>query len=121
VQQNNVHDNRRGGILAGDNCLITGNTANSNGEFGGIAPGARCTISFNTANNNTSPGILASAFGSGSGALITGNVALNNNLQGARLDYAIRCPSTVTFNESTNGYPVSYGFIGNGCKANDNE
>ena len=77
--------------------------------------GNRCTISFNTASNNAGRGISA---GSGSGHLVTGNVALNNALD---LDYEINCPSTVTNNDSTNGFPASYDLQGTGCHTANND
>ena len=80
-----------------------------------MALGNRCTISFNTASNNPGAGIRT-AFGSGH--LVTGNVALNNALG---LDYSISCPSTVTNNASTNGFPASYDLEGTGCKTVGNE
>jgi parallel beta-helix repeat protein len=117
VQQSNAHDNTIIGIAVfGDNCLITANTANTNGPLDGIVTlGNRCTISFNTASNNAGRGISA---GGGSGHLVTGNVALNNALG---LDYEINCPSTMTNNESTNGFPVSYLLNGTDCHLVNNK
>jgi Periplasmic copper-binding protein (NosD) len=133
VQQSNSHDNGSAGITtSGDNCLITANTVNGNGFFGGIlVQGNRCTISFNTANNNRGPGISAGAADFGSGHLVTHNVALNNNsnvgclgvsacLVNNSVDFVIGCPSTVTDNDSTNGFPASYDLQGPGCHTTNN-
>jgi hypothetical protein len=115
VQQSSAHNNRLYGIFAdGDKCLITMNTANFNGFAGILAFGNRCTESFNTANNNTQNGILTT----GSANLVTGNVALNNT---SGIDYLVQCPSTVTNNDSTNGFPTFYDLIGTGCHTANND
>jgi hypothetical protein len=126
VQQCNSHDNVFAGITGfGDNCLITANTANSNTEFGIVtgppaeppgASGNRCTVSFNTANDNGRIGIDAGASFGGTGHLVTGNVALDNG----EFDYAVLCPSTVTNNDSTNGFPASYLLFDIGCHTVNN-
>jgi parallel beta-helix repeat protein len=119
VQQSNAHDNRDGIRAVGaDNCLITANTASSNVAAIVVANSNRCTISFNTANDNERFGIVAGA-GFGTGHLVTGNVALNN--REGMFDYQIGCPSTVTNNDSTKGFPASYDLLGNGCKTSNNQ
>ena len=122
VQQSNAHDNEVVGILAtGDNCLITMNTANSNGSgimtAHGVTDGDKCTVSYNTANDNRFVGIDAGVtFGLGTGHLITQNVALHNGtVEFGEVDFAINCPSTVTNNNSTNGFPASYLLDGTDC------
>jgi hypothetical protein len=84
-------------------------------------------VSYNTASNN-SVGISAL----GSGHLVTHNVALNNNsnvgclgvspscLVALNVDFEIDCPSTVTYNDSTNGFPASYVLNGTGCHTANN-
>jgi parallel beta-helix repeat protein len=133
VQQSNSHDNGSVGIFtSGDNCLITASTANGNVFAGILVESKRCTISFNTANNNRGPGISAGAADSGSGHLVTHNVALNNNsivgclgvsaclVNSSNIDFRIGCPSTVTDNDSTNGFPASYDLQGTGCHTTNN-
>lgn len=127
VQQSKAHNNEIVGILAhGDNCLITMNTANSNGvgiwmDDGGV----RCTVSYNTANDNLHEGILG--VGGDPGDLITHNVAANNQQwQGGPSidlgDFLLNCPATVAFNKSTNGFPASYHFLGTtNCQTVGNE
>jgi hypothetical protein len=126
VQQCNVHDNRDTGIIAvGDYCLVTMNTANKNGAAIATVtedrPGAlgRCTVSFNTVNNSLRFGIRVDPFEDGSGHLVTRNVVLNTQNGGP--DYTITCPSDVTFNTSTNGFPTSYELSGKGCKTVGND
>jgi parallel beta helix pectate lyase-like protein len=114
VQQCNAHDNAQVGIAAfGDNCLITMNTANNNDGFGIVTiNGNRCTVSYNTASNNGFVGIDVGAGDlGGTGHLVTQNVALDNDI----VDYTIKCPSDVTNNTSTNGFPASYEIDGTGC------
>src|SRR5262249_53468763 len=109
VQQCNSHNNLlRGIFVEGDNSLVTMNTANSNGQHGIQLEGSRGTASYNTANGNGGVGIFTGS----TGHLITQNVALNNS----NFDYAFNCPSDVTNNTSTNGFPSSYDVInGTGC------
>jgi len=118
VQQCNSHDNGVWGIFGqGANCLITMNTANSNHNTGiETGGGNKCTVSLNTTSNNAFYGIVAGTSNGGSGHLVTQNVALGNG----SLDYLINCPSTVTYNDSTNGFPASYGFSGAGCHTVNN-
>ena len=129
VQQSNAHDNEFVGILAtGDNCLITMNTANSNG-FGimtapGVTDGNKCTVSYNTANDNRFVGIDAGVtFGLGTGHLITQNVARDNGtIEFGEVDFAINCPSTV--NPQTTpptAFPMSYLLNGTGCHTVNNQ
>ena len=119
VQQCNSHDNTSIGIAAlGDHCLITMNFANGNGTLGlgaGIVVGGnKCTVSYNTANGNGFTGIDSG----GTGTLVTRNTATNN----ADVDFGIVCPSDVTNNTSTNGFPASYDLQGTpACKALGNE
>lgn len=129
VQQCNSHDNATGIEAVGDNCLITMNTANEN-FFGGInAFGNKCTVSYNTASfNRNGAGITAL----GSGHLVTHNVAMNNDGSGgcsgvsaclvaSTADFEINCPSDVTYNDSTNGFPASYVLNGKGCHTTNND
>jgi parallel beta-helix repeat protein len=112
VQQCNSHHNQGLGIIAiGDNCLITMNTANLNDSEGIRINGNKCTVSYNTASNNQDVGIRTIL---GSGHLVTHNVALNNA-------FSIVCPSTVTYNDSTNGFPASYNLVGPGCHTANND
>jgi hypothetical protein len=114
VQQCNAQFNNIFGIHAvGGNCLITMNTANANLQHGIVASGDRCTVSYNTARENLFVGI---AVGGGAPHLITRNVALDN-----AIDYGIVCPSDVTYNESTNGFPASYERVGTGRHFVDNQ
>jgi len=114
VQQCNANDNGVSGIeVDGDNCLVTMNTANANGTDGIVLAGNKCTVSYNTANGNGNVGI---AFVVGTGELITQNVALNNSA----FDYEFGCPSDVTNNDSTNGFPASYLLFGTGCHTVNN-
>ena len=94
------------------------NTANQN-PGPGIGAGERCTVSYNTANDNSGFGIIA--FGSRS--LVTHNTAVNNGSAqpGFFVDFDVACPSDVTFNDSTHGFPDSYTLEGNGCKTNGNQ
>ena len=99
VQQNNVHNNGHIGIQAigADNCLITANIVSSNGTGIVVANTNKCTISFNTANDNERFGIVAGS-GFGTGHLVTGNVALNNNVVLSDGNHSlVECP-TVTNN-----------------------
>ena len=120
VQQSNAHNDGFVGIFAaGDNCLLTMNTANFNVSTFGLSFGIvtafanKCTVSYNTASNNGGIGIDAGAEFGGNGHLVNHNVALNN-----AVDYVIRCPSDVTNNTSTNGFPASYLTTGppTGCR-----
>jgi hypothetical protein len=128
VQQSTANGNGLAGILAGENCLVTMNTANDNGHVNvvvelaffqhGIIIGPRCTASYNTANGNRLFGVL----GLGTGSLLTQNTAINNNTAAVEpKDLGAACPSTVTYNDSTNGFPASYALDGNGCKTNGNQ
>ena len=93
------------------------NTANANLD-GIVVEGNKCTVSYNTASNNGFVGIEAD----GTGHLITQNVAMNNgSLFGEPLDYQINCPSTVTNNTSTNGFPTSYEIFGTDCHLANNQ
>jgi parallel beta-helix repeat protein len=115
VQQCNLHDNGVGiDAVAAENCLITMNTANSNNVGIGLRFGSnKCTVSYNTASKNGRIGIsLAEVVG----ALVTRNVALDN----PEIDYQISCPSTVTYNDSTKGFPDSYDLNGTGCHTANN-
>jgi len=116
IQQCNAHHNGAFGIIAesSSNCLITMNIANANGTGIETAFGNKCTVSFNTSSNNGN-GINAGLFG-GNGHLVTQNVALSNSAN----DYGIACPSDVTNNTSTNGFPASYAFSGSGCHTVNN-
>jgi len=117
VQQCNAHNNNVGISSVGDNCLITMNTANFNAVGVALPDGNKCTVSYNTASNNFSVGIDAGAFFvGGSGHLVTQNVALGNG----SFDYAINCPSTVSNNTSTHGFPASYLFNGTSCHLTNN-
>lgn len=76
-------------------------------------------VSYNTANDNRFFGIFASQ-----GSLVTHNTAMNNNRETPGFefkDFAAACPSTVTFNTSTKGFPASYSLVGNGCQTVGNE
>jgi hypothetical protein len=119
VQQCNAHDNGLGISSVGDNCLITMNTANFNTVGIALPDANKCTVSYNTASNNSDVGIGAGGVSvGGSGHLVTQNVAMNN---GSFFDYTINCPSTVTNNTSTNGFPTSYLINGTDCHlANNN-
>ena len=104
----------------GPNCLVTMNSVINNNILGqeggaGIVTALPCTISFNTASQNNLVGILAEDPGS----LVTKNTATDT----AGVDFAFACPSTVTFNISTNGFPASYSIFGTGtgCKTVGNE
>jgi hypothetical protein len=115
VQQSTATKNRFAGITAGANCLVTMNTASDNVDLSiGILVGDKCTVSYNTANGNANAGITA-----GFRSLVTHNTAVNN--RGGLSDFAVRCPSDVTFNTSTNGFPTSYFLDGTGCKTVGNE
>ena len=127
VQQSTANGNGLAGILAGENCLVTMNTANDNGHVNvvaelaffqkGIMIGRRCTASYNTANGNRLFGVV----GLGTGSLLTQNTAINNNTAAVEpKDFAAACPSTLTFNDSTNGFPASYVLNGNGCHTANN-
>jgi hypothetical protein len=127
VQQSTANGNGLAGILAGENCLVTMNTANDNGHVNvvvelaffqnGIMIGRRCTASYNTANGNRLLGVV----GVGTGSLLTQNTAINNNTAAVEpKDFAAACPSTLTFNDSTNGFPASYVLNGNGCHTANN-
>jgi len=113
VQQNNVHNNFHGIIARGDNDLVTMNTVTANIDGIILQNGDKSTVSYNTVSGNNT-GI--STF-DGVGYLITRNVALNNS----SIDYSIDCPSDVTFNESTLGFPTSYDLNGTGCKTPGND
>lgn len=116
VEQSTANNNRNVGISADPNCLVTKNTANENGSNlpgWGIIAYAGCTVSYNTARNNTAYGIYASE----TTTLITHNTAVKNSVS----DFHLACPSNVTYNTSTNGFPASYMLLGNGCKTVGNE
>ena len=114
VQQSNAHHNSQGIVVEGDKSLVTMNTANFNSGVGIQVRGTKGTLSYNTASMNGTAGITATV---ASNHLITRNVALNNGL----VDYGMNCPSDVTYNDSTNGFPASYELIGSGCKTVGNE
>jgi parallel beta-helix repeat protein len=120
VEQCVASFNVASGIVAFDHCLITRNTANSNGEEGIAIFGGFCTVTFNTANNNDDDGIDVGGDGrGGSGNLVSHNTATGNG----DIDYDILCPSTVTFNKSEFGFPDSYFFgpPGVACQASNNQ
>ena len=127
IEHSSAHNNAIVGLLAtGGNCLITRNTANFNGvgiqTGNGLRIGDRCTVTHNTASDNTFTGIDAGATFGGVGHLVTRNVTLANGLGEFGVgDYVINCPSTVTYNTSTNGFPESYDLVGNGCQTVGNE
>jgi hypothetical protein len=114
VQQSNAHHNSQGIVVQGDKSLVTMNTANFNSGVGIQVRGTKGTVSYNTASRNGTAGITAIV---ASDHLITRNVALNNGL----VDYGISCPSDVTFNESTDGFPTSYNLFGTGCHTANND
>jgi len=118
VQQCNAHHNGAFGIIAeSNNCLLTMNLANSNGNTGIETQfSSKCTISYNTASDNGTAGIDAGKLGGGSGYLVTQNTALNNG----SVDYEVNCPSDVTNNTSTLGFPASYDLGGTGCHTVNN-
>jgi|SRR5215471_4427101 len=117
VERCNTHDNIDGIFAFGGNCLITMNTANFNRTSGiTTTVGDKCTVSYNTANNNSAIGIAVGVSSAGNGRLVTQNVALGNG----DFDYEVHCPSTVTNNVSTNGFPDSYFLPGSGCLTTDN-
>jgi parallel beta-helix repeat protein len=116
VQQSTANKNTAGGIVAGAACLVTMNTANGNGPGGGvegIRTSGGCTVSYNTANDNEGNGIATL----GTRDLVTHNTAVNNGSH----DFLANCPSDVTFNTSSAGFPASYDLIGTGCHAVGNE
>jgi parallel beta-helix repeat protein len=113
VQQCNVHNNQHEGIKSAGNCLITMNTASANQVGIDLGSGNKCTVSYNTASHNTFAGIRAL----GTGHLVTHNVAMNNGF----VDYVINCPSDVTNNDSTDGFPDSYDINGTGCHFVNND
>ena len=144
ITSNDVSNNLFLGIVAGERCTVSHNDANGN-DIRGIAVGTKSLVTSNAANNNSLLGITVScpstvtnntATGNdlattpskgtgrgitardGSGHLVTGDVALNNALG---LDYAIDCPSTVTNNESSNGFPASCDLVGPGCRTVNNQ
>jgi hypothetical protein len=105
------------GILAGNHCLITRNTANRNVDEG-IATGSSCTVSFNTAIFNEFDGIDVGDGSSASGAhsLVTGNTVYGNGDGGIE----VTCPSDVTNNTASyNG--SNYTFRGTNCHRANNE
>ena len=117
VQQCNVHDNSGVGIIAdGDNCLVTMNTLDKNPAGIQVGNGDKCTVSYNTVTASTGTGIEV-GFNFGTGYLVTRNVVLNSG----GFDYSISCPSDVTFNDSTSGFPASYELVGSGCRTAGNE
>src|SRR5262245_55408484 len=102
IQQCDASNNATIGISAGSRCLVTMNTANNNSPnpengYGIAAFGEHCTVSFNTAAGNGIVGIFAS----GTGTLITQNTAMGNGI-----DFLLECPSDVTFNTSSLGFPA---------------
>jgi hypothetical protein len=111
VEQCNAHHNGFGIVNIFEDCLITKNTANDN--VTGITV-SKCTVSYNTANNNVSLGIIVYRRHS----QVTRNVALDN---GFRDYYFLECPIDVTYNESTNGFPVGYEWFGSGCHFVNND
>jgi hypothetical protein len=121
VQQCNSHDNSGDGISAGRNCVITMNTANNN-NVGIRAAGNGCTVSYNTVMNNGSGGIVTGGFEAATNQNITDNVAMDNGtaIDDAGIDYEISCPSIVTNNQSTSGFPLSYRLSGRGCRVHHN-
>jgi hypothetical protein len=115
VQQSTAVNNVFIGIWAnGDNCLVTMNTVGDTGNSYNILTGNRCTVSYNTVNEtgpHSSVGIAA-----GTANLVTRNTSVNTDR-----DFVVQCPSTVTFNTSTKGFPASYLLIGNGCQTVGND
>jgi parallel beta-helix repeat protein len=120
VQQSTANNNGVAGIDVGSgaaNCLVTMNTANGNGLNGISLFGDRaCTVSYNTTNDNGQLGVFVKNAPSKT-LLITHNTAVNNTDD----DFRIVCPSTVTFNTSTHGFPTSYEIFGSGCQFVGNE
>ena len=104
------------GIRAPFNCLITQNTVDFNFAEG-IGTQGNCTVSYNTATFNGGHGISAGGDDGGSGNLVTHNIARFNG----DIDYNVQCPSTVTFNTSSSGFPGSYNFVGTGCHVSNNQ
>jgi len=76
-----------------------------------LIKGNKCTTSYNTANSN-----FVGIETDGTGDLITQNVAIGNS----SVDYRLNCPSDVTYNTSTNGFPASYLLFGTGCHTVNN-
>ena len=112
VQECDASNNNLG-ILCESQCLITRNTANNSAV--GILAGSKSTVSFNTANDNGFFGISV-----GEGSLVTRNTATGN---AGFVDFFVGCPSTVTFNTSSFGFPASYNLFGTGtgCHASNNQ
>lgn len=104
IQQCEVSGSGQLGIHAGDKCLVTLNISNDNTRAvlggTGIGTGEKCTVSLNTANKNKRQGISV-----GSGSLVTHNTATDNL---PNEDFFVLCPSDVTHNTSTAGFPASY-------------
>lgn len=115
VQQCNIVLSGQGIIANGDNTLVTQNILDSNDTGISAGNGNKATVSYNTVKNGAN-GIEVGIAG-GTGHLVTRNVALNN----AIVDYNVNCPSDVTYNSSSNGFPDSYHFEGIGCKTVGNE
>src|SRR5215471_1899014 len=109
VQQCQVHGTGQGINVAANGSIVTMNIVDGNSS--GISYFGNGTVSSNTVTNNSNEGIFAEAT-----ALITHNVASDNGE-----DYRIVCPSTITYNESTNGFPASYILEGDGCHTAHND
>jgi parallel beta-helix repeat protein len=118
VQQSDASNNGGTGIsIAASNCLVTMNSANNNGDVGIFTKIGHCTVSFNTANNNGGAGIVVSATHN----LVTQNTAMGNNGD-SDIDFRIQCPSDVTFNTSSAGFPASYQLTSSpACRTAHNE
>lgn len=80
VVRNSTANNISGafGIVSGNNCVLSGNTANGNG-YGILATGSNSQISNNTANNNSTVGINTAT---GTNSQISNNTANNNSGKG---------------------------------------
>lgn len=117
VQQCDVSENVTTGMLVGPRCLVTMNTVNVNGATG-ISASEGCTLSFNTMKDNSSAGLSVS----GTKNLVTQNTATGNNSGNDNIDYIVNCPSDVTNNLSSNGFPDSYKLTGSpACRTVNNQ
>jgi hypothetical protein len=107
-------------VLAGSHSLITGNTANGNGDgcisscagASGIETADFSTVTSNIAGCNAREGIEIQGIKS----TVSGNTTNDNGDIGVRVE----CPGTVTNNKSAGNGVVNYELEGTGCFQKNN-
>jgi parallel beta-helix repeat protein len=120
LSSNTASSNGFAGVLVGGHSLITGNTANDNGDgcisscagASGIETADFGTVTSNIANGNAGEGIEVE----GIKRIVSSNTTNDNGDIGVRVE----CPGTVTNNKSAGKGVENYELEGTGCFQKNN-